>query len=131
MRVLLDTHILLYWIADPDRLSPAQSHAVAAISPKNPAIVADISLWEIAMLATSGRIQLNVPIRDWLSKATAPPLVQIAEISPNVAATVGNLADWDHQDPADRLIISTAQVFGAVLLTNDTIIRDSGLVEVL
>jgi len=131
VRVLLDTHILIYWVADPQQLSPAQSHAVATISPRDPAIVADISLWEVALLATSGRLRLSVPVRDWLSKATAPPLVRVAEISPQVAGAVGDLSDWKHRDPADRLITATAQVFGAALLTNDTAIRESGLVHVI
>ena len=131
MRVVLDTHILIYWVSQPDRLTPAQHHAIQTISPKNPAVLADISLWEIAMLGAGGRLSLQLPIREWITRAVAPPLVRVAEITANIAAEVGDLTGWDHRDPADRLIVATARVYGARLLTNDERIRDSGLVEVV
>lgn len=128
MRILLDTHALVYWVSEPGRLSAAQRHAVMTVSPDNPAIVADISLWEVAMLATSGRLRLGLPIRDWLTSATAPPLVRLAEISPSIAAEVADLAHWDHRDPADRLVVATARVYGATIVTNDAEIRSAGIV---
>lgn len=131
MRVVFDTHILVYWISDPDRLTPAQQHAVRTVSSENPAIVADISLWEIAMLAAGGTIKLQYPVRTWLARAVAPPLVRLAEITPPIAGAVTDLVSWPNRDPADRLIVATAQVYGAVLLTNDEMIRSSRLVEVV
>ena len=131
MRVAFDTHVLLYWVSDPDRLTAAQQHAVRSISPENPAVVADISVWEIAMLVAAGRVQLSLPLRDWLTRAVAPPLVRLAEITPNIAAVVTELSDWQNRDPADRLIVATARVYGAGLLTNDESIRDAGLVDVV
>ena len=131
MRVVLDTHIVVYWCADPDRLSAAQLHAVRTISADNPAIVADITLWEIAALVAAGRLKLDLPILEWLNRATARPLVRVAEISPSIAAESHNLASWENRDPADRLIVATARVYGAALLTNDGSIRDSGLVTVV
>lgn len=131
MRVVFDTHTLVYWISDPDRLTPAQQHAVRTVSPENPAIVADISLWEIAMLAASGKIKLQYPVRSWLARAVAPPLVRLAEITPTIAGAVTDLVSWPNRDPADRLIVATVQVYGAVLLTNDEVIRSSRLVEVV
>lgn len=131
MRVVFDTHTLVYWISDPDRLTPAQQHAVRTVSPENPAIVADISLWEIAMLAAGGKIKLQYPVRSWLARAVAPPLVRLAEITPTIAGAVTDLVSWPNRDPADRLIVATVQVYGAVLLTNDEMIRSSRLVEVV
>ncbi len=129
MRVVFDTHTLVYWISDPDRLTPAQQHAVRTVSSENPAIVADISLWEIAMLAAGGKIKLQYPVRSWLARAVAPPLVRLAEITPTIAGAVTDLVSWPNRDPADRLIVATVQVYGAVLLTNDEVIRSSRLVE--
>lgn len=131
MRVVFDTHTLVYWISDPDRLTPAQQHAVRTVSSENPAIVADISLWEIAMLAAGGKIKLQYPVRSWLARAVAPPLVRLAEITPTIAGAVTDLVSWPNRDPADRLIVATVQVYGAVLLTNDEVIRSSRLVEVV
>lgn len=131
MRSVLDTHILIYWVSQPEQLTPSQRHVMQTIAPDNPAILADISLWEIAMLAADGRITLQLPLREWITRAVAPPLVRVAEITSNIAADVADLSDWDHRDPADRLIVATARVYGARLLTNDERIRSSGLVEVV
>lgn len=131
MRILLDTHMLVYWVSDHTRLSPAQQHAVQSVSPESAAFVADISLWEIAMLVGAGRLQLDIRLQDWLARATSPPLVRIAEITPQIAAAVMELRDWENRDPADRLIVATAMVHGCRLLTNDKVIRESNLVSVV
>ena len=131
MRIVLDTHILVYWCVEPERLSAPQQHAIRTIHSDNPAIVADISLWEICALQSAGRLVIDSPLLQWLSKATAPPLVRVAEITPNVADEVARIDGWKNRDPADRLIVATARVFGASLLTNDEMIRSSGLVTVV
>ena len=131
MRVLLDTHILVHWVSLPERLTPAQQHALSTVSPRNPAVVADISLWEIAMLVTAGRLQIDRSLREWLARATAPPLVRVAEVTPEIAVAVGRMAEWENRDPADRLIVATAQVHGCHLLSNDRRIRESGYVQVV
>ena len=131
MRVLLDTHVLVYWCSEPDTLAPAQRHALAQSNAENPALVADISLWEIAMLAMHGVIDLQLPIREWLNRAVAAPLVRVAPITPAIAGKLEMLSDWPNRDPADRLIIATARVFGASVVTNDEGIRESGLVSVI
>ena len=112
MRVALDTHILFYWVASPDRLAAPQQHTIQAITPGNPAIVADICLWEIGMPAATGRNELSMPMRDWMARAVAPPLVRLAEITPNIASSVTELCDWQNRDPANRLIVATSQVYG-------------------
>ena len=131
MRVLVDTHILIYWCTEPDRLSPAQKHAMSLVSDRNPAIVADISLWEIAMLVMLGRLKLDLPVREWLDRAVAPPLVRVAPITSAVAGELLSLSDWANRDPADRLIVATARVFGSHIVTNDELITNSGLVAVV
>lgn len=131
MRVVLDTHILVYWCLEPERLSPVQRHALSSLVPAEPALVADITLWEISALCSAGRLQLDLPLRDWLAQAVAPPLVRVAEISPRIAETVAHLSSWDNKDPADRLIVATALSCGARLLSNDPRMRDAGLVDVV
>ncbi len=131
MRVLLDTHILVYWCLEPERLSPPQQHALSSVAPEEPAVVADITLWEISALCSAGKLRLDLPLRDWLTQAVAPPLVRVAEISPCIAETVSKLSSWDNKDPADRLIVATALSFGARLVSNDRRMRDAGLVDVV
>ena len=131
MRIVLDTHALVRWCNDPSSLSPAQQHAVRTLGTENPAIVADITLWEVSSLVTLGRLELDRPVLEWLDRAVAPPLVRLSCITARIADEVTRISDWEHRDPADRLIVATARVFGASLLTDDERIRESGLVPVI
>ena len=131
MRALLDTHVLIWWLHDTDRLSPAQRSVVATASRESPMLVSDISLWEVATLHSLGRIALTIPLREWLDKATAPPLVRRHGTSAAIAAELAALHDSFHRDPADRILVATARVLGATLLTQDRRIADAALVETL
>ena len=97
----------------------------------SPLRVSDISLWETATLHSLGRIQLAMPLREWLEKAAAPPLVRRHGISPAIATEVAALPDSFHRDPADRILVATARILGATLLTRDRHILESGLVTTL
>ncbi len=131
MKALLDTHILLWWLGTGTRLSAAQWQVIENAGPNKPLWVSEITLWEIATLVSLDRIELRLPLRDWLEKATAPPLVRRFGISPAIAAEVAALPDSFHRDPADRIIVATARVLGATLLTRDQRIRSAKLVPTL
>ena len=131
MTALLDTHVLIWWLHGDGPLSPAQRRVLGAVDATSPLRVSDISLWEIATLHSLGRIQLTIPLRDWLAKAVAPPLVRLHGISPAIAAEVAALPDSFRRDPADGVLVATARVLGATLLTQDRRIVESGLVETL
>ena len=131
MRALLDTHILLWWHGDRSGLSREQQNVIAAAGADSPLEVSDISLWEVAMLHGLGRIRLTIPLREWLDKAVAAPLVRRHGISPAVAAELASLPDSFHRDPADRILVATARVLGATLLTRDRRIAEAELVDTL
>lgn len=131
MTLLLDTHVLIWWLDGSGRLSPAQQEAVSAVSPQSPLLVSDISLWEVATLCSLGRVRLSLPLREWLDKAAAPPLVRRQGISPAIAEHVATLPDSFRRDPADRILVATARVLGATLLTQDRRIIKSALVDTL
>lgn len=131
MKALLDTHVLIWWLNDRKRLSPAQQEVVASVRPDKPLLISDISLWEVATLHGLGRIRLALPLREWLDKATAPPLVQRQGVSPAIATEVAALPDSFHRDPADRILVATARVLGATLLTQDRRIVGAALVDTL
>lgn len=128
MKALLDTHILIYWLGEDERLSAQQKEILERASPENPLWVSDITLWEIATLYNLKRLSLPLPLRDWLEAATAPPLIQRVGISPAIAAAVAALPPSFHRDPADRIIIASAQLLGATLLTHDARLIRSDLV---
>lgn len=131
MTALLDTHVLIWWLNDSKRLSRAQREVVESAHAGSPLLVSDISLWEVATLHSLGRIQLRMPLRTWLDKAVAPPLVRRHGVSPAIAAELATLSESFQRDPADRIIVATARVFGATLLTHDRRIIDAALVETL
>ena len=119
MRVLLDTHVWWWWVTGEPGLSAAQKRVLAKASPDAPLELSDVSLWEVATLVSLGRLAVTMPLRDWLEAAAAPPLVQRRGISPAVAAEVASLPETFHRDPADRIIVATARVHDATLLTRD------------
>ncbi|MCY4427277.1 MAG: type II toxin-antitoxin system VapC family toxin [Halieaceae bacterium] len=131
MMALLDTHVLIWWLTDYHRLSPAQQNVVDSASAESPLLISDISLWEVATLHSLGRIQLTIPLREWLGKAVAPPLVRRYGISPAIAVELSALPDSFHRDPADRILVATARVLGATLLTQDDRIVKAELTRIL
>ncbi|MCD4749965.1 MAG: type II toxin-antitoxin system VapC family toxin [Thermoanaerobaculales bacterium] len=131
MTFLLDTHIIVWWFEQNPRLLPAQKKTLATADAKSPLVISDISLWEISTLISLGRLKLRLPLRDWLERAVAPPLVRRIGISPAIAAEVASLPDSFHRDPADRILVATSRVLGATLLTLDKRIIDSGLTPTL
>ncbi len=131
MKPLLDTHVLLWWFEKESKLSKAQRRILGKGSPQNPIFVSDITLWEIATLVDLGRVRLTIPLRQWLDQATAPPIVERVHISPAIAAETTTLPSHFHRDPADRIIVATARVLGATLLTSDERIIEAKVVSTL
>ena len=131
MSLLLDTHVLLWWTGGVKGLSRAQHRALSTVGADAPAHVSDITLWEIATLCSLGRVRLDLPLREWMERAVAPPRVELHPVTPAIAAEVAALPDSFHRDPADRIIVATARVLGATLLTRDQQIIDAGLAPTL
>jgi PIN domain nuclease of toxin-antitoxin system len=131
MRYLLDTHILLWWHERPTRLSAPARRVIAKAASSAPLLVAEISLWEVATLVELKRVRLSMGVSTWLQRATAAPLVECVGITPQIAAEVAALPASFHRDPADRLLVATARVLGAALITEDARIVDAKLCATL
>lgn len=116
--LLLDTHVLHWWSAEPERVS---SRAAAAISSASDLAIADISWFELAWLARHERIVLAVPLTSWLHQLAGQ--VRTIPITPAIAAAAVGLPSAFPADPADRLIYSTATENGWRLVTKDTRLR--------
>ena len=118
MTVLLDTHVVHWWSAEPERISVA---AARAISDADELAVADITWFELAWLAHSERIVLSIPITAWLERLAAD--VRTIPVTPAIAATAVSLPSTFPGDPADRLIYATATEHGWSLVTKDERLR--------
>jgi PIN domain nuclease of toxin-antitoxin system len=116
--VLLDSHVLHWWSAEPERLSRAATKAVTAA---DELAVASISLFELAWLAAHERITVAVPIRSWLEQLAAE--VRTVGTTPAIAATAVALPSSFPGDPVDRLIYATAVEHGWRLVTKDGRLR--------
>ncbi|MFY9614342.1 MAG: PIN domain-containing protein [Candidatus Dormiibacterota bacterium] len=116
--VILDTHVVHWWSAEPNRLSSAARRAVREA---DELAVADISWFELAWLANHGRIILTIPLSSWLQRLAAQ--VRTIGITPAIAAAAVALPASFPGDPADRLIYATAVEQGARLVTKDGRLR--------
>lgn len=117
--VLLDTHVVHWWSADPQRVS---GRASAVLDQAEELAVAAISWLELAWLAKHERIVVNIPIRSWLLGLAAQ--VRTLGVTPPIADTAVALPSSFPGDPADRLIFATAIEHGLRLVTKDQAIRD-------
>lgn len=91
--------------------------------PKKEILISEISLWEIAMLSSKGRIQIAEPLEDWLEEVLKAPGIRAVNLTPKILADSVHLPGAFHADPSDRLIVSTARVLGAQLVTKDHLIQ--------
>jgi PIN domain nuclease of toxin-antitoxin system len=116
--ILLDTHPLI-WFTQGDMVLGSKARQVmqGAID-SDEALVSPITFWEAAMLARKGRLGLGRSVQDW-AQAILENGMKVAEISPQIAMSAGDLSSDIHGDPADRLIIATARAFGCPLVTAD------------
>lgn len=112
--VLLDSHVVHWWSAEPDRMSLAASKAIGGA---DDLAVADISWFELAWLARHERIVVSIPIAAWLQQMAAH--VRTIAVTPAIATTAVNLRASFPGDPADRLIYATAIEQGWPLVTKD------------
>jgi PIN domain nuclease of toxin-antitoxin system len=114
----LDTHVLHWWSAEPDRIS---ADAALALTEADELVVAAISWFELAWLARHERISVTIPIRSWLEGLAAH--VRTAGMTPAIADTAVALPSSFPGDPADRLIYATAIEGGWRLVTKDARLR--------
>ena len=122
--ILLDTHVWLWLVAGSVDLSTKARLTIDEAAAAGTLRIAAISLWEVALLASRGRIVLGKSIGPWLEESLADPGPAIHPLSPQVAVESYALPDVFHRDPADRLIVATARVTNATLMTRDQRILD-------
>ena len=128
MNLLLDTHIFLWSMLEPERLSKKVAGELQ--KQENQLWFSPISSWEIMLLEKKGKIVLDPDPASWLREAFKRVPVKEARINHEIAIQ-SCLIKLPHQDPADRLLAATAVIYGLTLVTADTRIIQSKVCKFL
>lgn len=119
---MIDTHILIWLVENPSELSTAATYTLQSERVLGLSVM---SCWEIALLVAKQRLTLNQSVDAWPSHALENNSIRLLPLSQSAVVMAGGSGsmDWDHGDPADRLIVATAMSIGASLVTADQAIH--------
>ena len=117
MRLLLDTHIWLWSVLDPSRLSPSVKRALRARTAE--LWLSSISLWELAVLAEKGRFVVRGGLWNWIDAARRSAPIREAPLTGEIVRAFDRV-EVSHGDPADRFLAATAAVLDLRLVTSDS-----------
>ncbi len=117
--IVLDTHVWLWWLSEFEPLSRKAKRVIERAVDKSGVYISSISAWEVAQLAARGRLHLTSDPRDWIARSESLPFLRFVPVDNQVAVRSVQLPGTIHQDPADRIIIATAQILGVPLVTKD------------
>jgi PIN domain nuclease of toxin-antitoxin system len=124
LKVLLDTHVLVWAVIAPERLGPK---ALAQLRTADCSL-SSISAHELARLASAGRLEFGMPLGAWLTLACGQLQAHWIPVQVAEAIESYHLPNFEHRDPCDRLIVATARLSARVLVTaDDTLLEYSGV----
>jgi PIN domain nuclease of toxin-antitoxin system len=116
VKLLLDTHVWLWSLLEPARLTRRVARALE--DQANELWLSPISVWELLILVEKGRVTLDEDLEQWILRAIQAAALKQAPITHEVALETHNVL-LPHRDPADRFLVATAKVFDLTLVTAD------------
>ena len=116
MKLLLDTHIWLWSVLEPQRLTRRIDKALT--NPANELWLSPVSVGELVVLLRKGRLTLPNDVAAWVARTMADLKLTEAPLTVEVALAIASI-NFPHGDPADHFIAATAKVFGLTLVTAD------------
>jgi PIN domain nuclease of toxin-antitoxin system len=128
---LLDTHAWVWMNSFPELLSPASRNALQELGGDDELLLSPISVWEVCKLVEKGRITLFQDLETWVSAALDAPGLRLAALDVPVFLKSTTLPPPFHHDPADQMIVATARLRDATIITRDRLIRDYPYVKTL
>lgn len=124
MRLLLDTHILIWAVERPSQLSQLAREVLE--DPANDLMVSAATVWEIAIKVGLTKLTLSLSYQQWMNQALSDLNATILPITVEYAAVQASLPNH-HRDPFDRLLVAQAQVEAIPLVSSDTIFDQYGI----
>jgi PIN domain nuclease of toxin-antitoxin system len=129
--ILLDTHVLVWLMGEPEKLSKAAASAIRRARNSDGLSIADVTIWELALLLSRGVLQSCGTVENTVRNLVGRSGVSIKPITPEIAALATQFPNDYPRDPIDRLIGATARAEGLVLVTRDEGIRKSPLLKTI
>jgi PIN domain nuclease of toxin-antitoxin system len=129
--ILLDTHVLVWLMGEPEKLSKAAASAIRRARNSDGLSIADVTIWESALLLSRGVLQSGGTVENTVRNLVGRSGVSIKPITPEIAALATQFPNDYPRDPIDRLIGATARAEGLVLVTRDEGIRKSPLLKTI
>lgn len=125
LKITLDTHIII-WYAEGIKLTEKQVSIIDKARDNNALFISSISIWEISMLFNKGKAVFSMSVNELIDKILSIPGLNLIDLSIPILLESTLLPNYEHRDPADRLIISSARSNGSHLMTMDNKIIDYG-----
>jgi len=116
LRLLLDSHLLIWAVAEPARLRPREREAIG--DPVTDVFVSAATVWELGIKSALGRLELPEPLSVTLGRLAFTPLA-ITVLHAEEAASLPRL----HADPFDRMLVAQARLESLTLVTHDAAVR--------
>ncbi len=129
--ILLDTHVLVWMVADEDRLSRHAKSAIQRARLSDGLGIADVTIWELAFLIARGALRTHSTIENTVRNFVTRSGVIVKPITAEVAVLATQFPEDYPKDPIDRLIGATARAEGIALVTRDEKIRRSPLLKTI
>lgn len=123
MSIVLDTCALIWWSLDPDKLSSKAKEACLAMEHEKNGLVAAISIWEIAIKIKNKKLELGVSLDTYVEALRKSEVIKIIAIDEMLWLKSVAL-EWTHRDPADRIIVTLANVNQSSIITSDKTIAN-------
>lgn len=124
MRLLLDTHTLIWWLIDSPSLPPSARKLIG--SRNSPVLVSAVSAWEIATKVRLGRLDIAVDLARDFGGYLARERFESLPINTEHGIRAGSLAG-SHKDPFDRMLVAQAQIESLVIVSNDVQLDGFGI----
>jgi PIN domain nuclease of toxin-antitoxin system len=120
MTLLFDTNAWIRLAECPEAISPKACQQIQGAT--GPAFLSVISIWEVCLKIRKGKLELSMPLDEWLTVMLRPSLVTVLNVDTTIARAANALPGDFHEDPADRLIVATARHRDLTLVTSDALI---------